>query len=78
MECFRYGFDFPEIQGRAAMLARTVAVTIPPRRRTRHRYVRKPRRQYTPTVPIPFKKPVRVKPPTFTIELYNLFEILDI
>ena len=80
MECFRYGFDFPEIQGRAAMLARTVAVTIPPRRRIRRRYVRKPRRQYTAPVPVPTPVPLKkyTPPPSFSIELYNLFEILDI
>ena len=79
MECFRYGFDFPEIQGRAAMFARTVAVTIPPRRRIHPRYVRKPR--HPVPVPTPVKAPVPLKiytpPPKFSIELHNLFEILD-
>ena len=79
MECFRFGFDFPEIQGRAAMLSRTVAVTIPPRRRIHRRNVRKPRRPVpvpVPPPPVPLKK--YTPPPRFSIELYNLFEILDV
>jgi hypothetical protein len=76
MECFRFGFDFPEIQKKAVMMSKTVAVTIPPRRRIRRRYVHKPRRPVPVPPPVPLKK--YTPPPSFSIELYNLFEILDV
>lgn len=82
MEAFRYGLSIPYIQDMAIRLSRKVLdvdlykSSYPVRRR------RGPRR-YRPKVVLPPRvpKPPVLKvytPPVFSIELDNMFEVLDI
>ena len=77
MECFRYGLSIPYIQIRAINVSNNV-----PTRRIRYRRYRKPvTRRYRKPVPAPAPIVPKVKiykPYIFSIELHNMFEILDI
>jgi len=79
MECFRYGFNFPSIQNRAVAMSRKFMGQPKPRTRIRFR----PRYRYRHKHPIKVEEPPKIplkiyRPPTFSIELHNIFEILDI
>ena len=70
MECFRFGLDFPLLNRKAVILSSKV-LSLPAHHRRRRFYV----------APPPPPSPVRLKvyeAPTFSIELENLFEVLDI
>ena len=74
MECFRFGFNFPSIQNKATTVSRKV-LNLPRRTPKRYRYrVKRPIKIETPKIPLKIYNP----PPTFSIELHNMFEILDI
>jgi hypothetical protein len=79
MECFCYGFNFPNIQKKAASISRKfmgqprLRIRIRPRYRYRHHH------KYPIKIEEPPKIPLKIyRPPTFSIELHNMFEILDI
>ena len=79
MECFRYGFNFPSIQNRAVAVSRKFMGQPKPRIRFRPRY----RYRYLHKHPIKVEEPPKIplkiyKPYIFSIELHNMFEILDI
>jgi hypothetical protein len=84
MEAFRYGLSIPYIQDMAIRLSRKVLdvdlyKSSPPVTRRRYRGSRRYRtkRVLPPRVP----KPPVLKiytPPVFSIELDNMFEVLDI
>jgi hypothetical protein len=75
MEAFRFGLSIPYIQNRASEMSRKL-LDIPrvrvlrPRRRYKRRLVPK-KKQYTPVLKL-------YTPPVFSIELDNMFEVLDI
>ena len=80
MEAFRFGLSIPYIQNRASEMSRKL-LDIPRVNRT----VLRPRRYKRRIVPkkyIPIPKPPPVlkiyAPPVFSIELDNMFEVLDI
>jgi len=76
MECFCYGFNFPTIQKKAASISRKI-MGQPRLRRPRYRY--RYRYKYPIKIEEPPKIPLKIyRPPTFSIELHNMFEILDI
>jgi len=76
MDCLRFGFDFHFINHKAATVSRKV-LGIPKSHRRRRHY--KIRRVKTPPSPKPPPIPLKIyNPPTFSIELHNIFEILDI
>jgi len=86
MECFRFGLDFPSLNRKAVILSSKV-LGLPnpyahrPRRRGGRNRSRGRRFYVVPQPPPPPPSPVRLKlyePPTFSIELENLFEVLDI
>lgn len=75
MEAFRFGLSIPYIQNRASEMSRKLldiprTVLLRPRRYKRRRIVPK-KKQYTPVLKV-------YTPPVFSIELDNMFEILDI
>jgi hypothetical protein len=70
MECFRYGFDFPSIQNRAVVMSKP-RIRFRPRYRYRHHHK-------LPVEPLKIPLKIYTPPPTFSIELHNMFEILDI
>jgi hypothetical protein len=77
MECFRFGLDFPSLNHKSVILSSKVLGL--PRRHPRRRGGRGRGRGRKFTVPHP-PPPVQLKmykAPTFSIELENLFEILD-
>ena len=77
MECFRFGLDFPSLNHKSVILSSKVLGL--PRRHPRRRGGRGRGRGRKFTVPHP-PTPVQLKmykAPTFSIELENLFEILD-
>ena len=80
MEAFRFGLSIPYIQNRASEMSRKLLdIPVNSRKsivcRKRKRYRRRP-------VPVPVSKPRVFKlyqpPPVFSIELDNMFEVLDI
>ena len=77
MECFRFGFDFPALNRKAVILSsKVLGIPAPYARRSRHRGGRGRYRKVRMTPP-----PIQLKmyeAPTFSIELENLFEVLDI
>lgn len=79
MECFRFGLDFPSLNRKAVILSsKVLGLPNPYARRPRHRGGRNRCRKFHVAPP---PNPVRLKvyePPTFSIELENLFEVLDI
>ena len=88
MECFRFGFDFPSLNRKAVILSsKVLGLPNPYARRTRRRggrgrgrgrkYYTIPTQQPPPPAPTPVQLKV-YKAPTFSIELENLFEVLDI
>ena len=75
MECFRYGFNFPSIQKRATVVTNKV-LGIKTRRPRRFRV--RPRVKPMPPPPPPPPRLKKYTPPIgFSIELDNMFEILD-
>jgi hypothetical protein len=78
MEAFRFGLSIPYIQNRASEMSRKLldiprTVLLRPRRYKRRRIVPK-KKQYIPKPPV-----LKIyTPPVFSIELDNMFEILDI
>jgi len=79
MECFRYGFNFPSIQNRAVAMSRKFMGQPKSRTRFRQRYRYRCRHKLPIKVEEPPKIPLKIyRLPTFSIELHNMFEILDI
>jgi hypothetical protein len=82
MECFRFGLDFPSLNRKAVILSsKVLGLPNPYARRSRRRGGRGRGRKVHMTPPTPPPIPVRLKmyeAPTFSIELENLFEVLDI
>jgi hypothetical protein len=84
MECFRFGLDFPTLNRKSVTIASKVLGL--PERRSRRRGSRgrgrgRGRKYYTlphPPQPPPTVQLKMYKPPTFSIDLENLFEVLDI
>ena len=81
MEAFRFGFTFPiqkkaaTISAKALGLPTTVKVKVPKKYRLLKR--RRSRCVRTVLVPPPAKKMKMYTPPSFEIEITNMFELLD-
>jgi len=79
MECFKFGFNFPEIQKKSTVISSKVLVVRGRVKRTR------PRRRYyhprprTVLVTIPPKPVMKIYVPhVFSLELDNMFDVLDL
>jgi hypothetical protein len=85
MEAFRFGFTFP-IQKKAATISEkalglpiTVPTTIKVKVPKKYRLLKRRRSRCVRTVlvPPPAKKMKMYTPPSFEIEITNMFELLD-
>ena len=83
MECFRFGLDFPSINRKADIISSKVLGLpgrLPSRRGGRRGGRGRGRgrgRKFTVPHPPPPVQLKMYKPPTFSIELANLFDVLD-
>ena len=80
MECFRFGLDFSSLNHKSVIISSKV-LGLPVRRPRRRGGRGRGRKLYTVPHPPPPPTPVQLKmykAPTFSIELENLFDVLDI
>ena len=75
MECLRFGLDFPSLNRKATILSsKVLSLPIPRVRRRGSRGKRVRVRKVHMSPPVPMKI---YKPPVFSIELDNLFDVLS-
>ena len=83
MEAFRYGFNF-NIQKKAVAITSNLLGIKPVKRNFQLRRHLRPRRRFQPhrhietPQPAPLIKMKMYLPPTFSLEIDNMFEVLDL